>query len=135
MNDIALRLKVLFPDLDFDADCLLVDKGNGPRIARWSRPEPKPTLAELAAVVIPEAALALTARQVRLVLLGLGLGDTQVRAKIALIPDATRRAAALIEWEYATIIHSNHSLVLNIAAGLGLTTEQLRHAFTVGANL
>ena len=90
---------------------------------------------QLEAVVIPEPVLTLTARQVRLVLLALGLGDEQVRAKINLIPDATRRAAALIEWEYATIIHSNHPLVLNIAAALTLTPPQLRHAFLAGAEL
>lgn len=133
--NIAAALKVLFPDIDLDADCLLADEGSGPRIARWSRPEPQPTAEQLAAVVIPDAVLTLTARQVRLWLLAHGIGDAAVRANITAIPDDTQRAAALIEWEYSVAVHSDHPLVVSIGTTLGLSAEQLRAAFTAGALL
>lgn len=132
---LALALRHLFPGIDLDADCLLADDGDGPRIVRWARPEPQPTPAELAAVVIPAPVLTLTARQMRLWLLSAGLGDEAVRARLAAIPDATQRAASLIEWEYSVEIHSNHPLVLSIGAALGLSGAQLRAAFTAGAKL
>jgi hypothetical protein len=135
MTDIAVRLSVLFPGIDLVTDVEIRDDGSGPRIAAWHRPEPKPTPAELAAVVVPPPVLALTARQARLWLLSAGLDDAAIRAQIDAIPDSNQRAAALVEWEYSVTIHSNHPLVLLIASGLGLSDVQLRAAFINGASL
>lgn len=45
-------IKHLFPGIA-NGEFSLQDDGAGPYIARWSRPEPKPTPEQLAAVVIP----------------------------------------------------------------------------------
>ncbi len=49
---IAKAINVLFPGIDFERECLLVDNGAGPRIAKWSRPEKQPTDAEIAAAQV-----------------------------------------------------------------------------------
>jgi len=46
-------LVYLFPDIEFFRDCRLMDDGNGAYISEWHRPEPQPTLAELAAAELP----------------------------------------------------------------------------------
>lgn len=65
----------------------------------------------------------LTMRQFRLGLLGAGLLSS-VEAAIAGLPQP-QRDAALIEWEYATSVRRNHSLVTGLSASLGLTSEQI----------
>jgi hypothetical protein len=42
-------LQNIYPDIEFDpfGDVILQDDGDGPYIARWNRPEPQPTEAEL----------------------------------------------------------------------------------------
>ena len=43
----------LYPGINMDRDCILSDDGSGPRIERWSRPEPQPTEAEIEAAALP----------------------------------------------------------------------------------
>jgi hypothetical protein len=78
----------------------------------------------------------ITARQLRLALLGLGLTGAQVEAKIAAMPgtDAAREAA-LIEWEYATTYQRDHATVVALGAALGLTTAQIDNAWRSAAVL
>ena len=68
----------------------------------------------------------ITARQLRLALLRLGLTGAQVEAQIAAMPgtDADREAA-MIEWEYATSYQRDHQLVVALGAALGLTGAQI----------
>jgi hypothetical protein len=66
-------------------------------------------------------------RQARLALLQAGLLD-QVDAAIT-------DPAARIEWEYATTVERNSSLVQSLASGLGLTEPQLDDLFTLAATL
>ena len=129
--DFAAALAVLFPGIDLLRDVILRDDadGRGVYIAEWNRPEAQPTIEQLAAVLLPEPNLALTARQARLWLLGAGLGDDDVRKKIGAIKDDRQRAAALIEWEYSVEIHLNHPLVQSIGTALRLDAEKLRAAF------
>lgn len=47
---IAETLEYLFPDIDFERECLLEDDGKGPRIVKWLRVEKQPTIKELEAV-------------------------------------------------------------------------------------
>lgn len=54
---LARAINQLFPDIDFELECILVDDGKGPYIAKWARPEKQPTEAEIAAAqVLADAA-------------------------------------------------------------------------------
>jgi hypothetical protein len=95
--------------------------------------------AEFLASLPPPAAPAMpsiTARQLRLALLGLGLTGAQVEAKIAAMPGTpAEREAAMIEWEYATTYQRDHALVGMLGAALGLTTAQIDNAWQGAATI
>ena len=79
---------------------------------------------------------AITARQLRLALLGLGLTGAQVEAQIAAMPGTPAdREAAMIEWEYATTYQRDHPLVVALGAALGLTTAQIDDAWKEAATI
>lgn len=79
---------------------------------------------------------ALSARQLRLALLGLGLTGAAVEAQIAAMPGTpAEREAALIEWEYATEFRRDHPLVVALGAALGLTEAQIDEAWQGAATL
>lgn len=67
----------------------------------------------------------LSARQLRLGLVAAGILPSQVDAAISAIPDATARAIAEIEWEYASQFERNHPLIEQVGGALGLTPEQV----------
>ncbi len=50
--NLAKAIEVLFPSINFERECLLVDNGDGPRIAKWNRPEKQPTKAEIDAAQV-----------------------------------------------------------------------------------
>lgn len=79
---------------------------------------------------LPES---VTARQIRLWLLGRGLLDT-VEALIEQMPPDQRRAAQ-IEWEFATEYRLDHPLLTALAACIGLTGRDLEDAFSEAASL
>ena len=84
----------------------------------------------------PPAMPSITARQLRLALLGLGLTGAQVEAEIATMPGSdTTREAARIEWEYATSYQRDHQLVAMLGAALGLTEAQIDSAWMEAATL
>jgi len=78
----------------------------------------------------------ITARQLRLALLSLGVTGAQVEAAISdmPVPDAEREAAR-IEWEYATSFYRQHPLVAQIGAALGMTEDQVDTAWRNAATL
>ena len=82
-------------------------------------------------VIVPAS---VTPRQARLALLQIGKLDA-VSAALAAIPDPARRTAAQIEWEYATVIERNSSLVQSLAAGLGLAAADVDDLLTLAATL
>lgn len=82
----------------------------------------------------PPPVTSVAMRQARLALLGAGLLG-QVSSAIAAIPDATARAAAEIEWEYATEVRRDSPWVLQLSAALGLNAEQLDALFAHAATL
>ena len=87
---------------------------------------------EIAAIPPPPPPLMpeISARQLRLALLGLGLTGAQVEAQIAAMPGTpTQREAARIEWEYATSYRRDHPLVVMLGAALNLTEEQITNAW------
>ena len=92
--------------------------------AEWVPPPPPP-------VMIPQS---ITMRQARLALLGASLLD-DVDAAIAAIPDPVQRKAAEIEWEYATVIERNSSLVTVLSAQLGLDAATMDNLFLAGGTL
>lgn len=55
--DLAAILSYLFPGVTFgiNGQCLIVTDSSGTNIVRWSRPEPQPTPAEIAAAILPAA--------------------------------------------------------------------------------
>jgi len=54
---LARAINQLFPGIDFESECVIVDDGKGPYIAKWARPEKQPTEAEIAAAqVLADAA-------------------------------------------------------------------------------
>lgn len=71
------------------------------------------------------ALLPLTARQLRLGLLSASILPAQVGAAIAAIPDDQQRAAAEIEWEYASQFERDHPLIEQVGTAFGLTPEQI----------
>ena len=72
----------------------------------------------------------LSARQLRLALLGLGLTGAQVEAKIAAMPGTpAEREATMIEWEYRTTYQRDHPLVVMLGVALGLTEAQTDNAW------
>ena len=70
-----------------------------------------------------------TMRQARLALLSVDK-LAQVNAAIAAIPDATQRAAAEIEWEYAQTVDRGSPFVQMLGAALALDLDAL---FTLAA--
>lgn len=49
---LARAINQLFPGIDFESECIIVDDGKGPYIAKWARPEKQPTEAEIAAAQV-----------------------------------------------------------------------------------
>ena len=76
----------------------------------------------------PPVPASVSMRQGRLALLAAGLLDT-VEAGIASIPDATKRRAAEIDWEYATEIRRQSPLIASLGPALGLTDAQIDGLF------
>lgn len=88
-----------------------------------------------AAPPAPPQPATLTARQLRLQLLALGVTGAQVEAIIAAIPDATEREAARIEWEYSTVYERTHPLIAAVASALRMTDAQIDAAWMQAATL
>lgn len=96
----------------------------------WIAPEPEPEPEE------PQL-IALTARQIRLGLLGAGIPLSSIDTAIAAIPDATERAAAEISWEYATSYARDEPLIAAFASSptLSLTDAQVDAMWLVAQEL
>lgn len=110
--------------------------GSGPYIARWADPRDAPTAAEIeAAWPDVQAAQAraglqpLTPRQVRLVLNQSGLLDS-VEAAVA----AAGREL-VIWWEFSVSYERTNPLVIQMAADLGVSPEQVDAIWAAGAQL
>lgn len=95
---------------------------------------------EIAALPQPEPSRfvmpTITAAQLRLALLGLGMTGAQVEAAIDAMPGTDmQREAARIQWEYATTFPRQHPLVVAIGAALGMTEAQIDAAWLHAATL
>jgi hypothetical protein len=88
--------------------------------SEWASPPP----------AIPEN---VSARQIRLWLIQHGISLAQVEAAIDAIPDQLQRDSVRVEWEYAPYVERSHSMLIPLAAALGLTEEQVDQAFIEAA--
>ena len=70
-----------------------------------------------------------SARQIRLWLVGHGIALNQIEAAISTIEDPTTREVVKIEWEYAPYVERTHPWLVPLAQSLGLTEEQVDQAF------
>jgi hypothetical protein len=80
------------------------------------------------------AKLKCTARQARLALIDAGLLES-VPSAIASIEDATARAKAEVEWEYASHIERLSPWVIQLGGALGLDDDGLDQLFQVASGL
>lgn len=53
MPSLSIGLKHLFPDADFVDQIVVVNDGDGERIAAWNYPAPQPSVEEIEAAVLP----------------------------------------------------------------------------------
>lgn len=90
-------------------------------------PEPAP---EIPAPPLPP----LTARQLRLWLLGQGITRAAVSAALATLPEPEQEAAE-IEWEYSTQYLRDHPLIAQIGAAFGLSAGDIDAAWPEAAAL
>ena len=81
---------------------------------------------------VPET---ISARQIRLWLIGNNISLASVEAVINSIEDVQLRERTLVEWEYAPYIERNHPLLEALASSLGLTNEQIDQGFIDGSQL
>lgn len=70
-----------------------------------------------------------TARQIRLWLLGQGYSLAQIDTTIAAIPDENVRGVVSVEWEYAPYVERSHPWLIPLAWALGLDESQVDQAF------
>jgi hypothetical protein len=79
--------------------------------------------------------VSVSARQIRLWLIGHGISLSTVDAAIASIPDPMQRDMVSVEWEYAPYVERAHPMLIPLAAALGLTAEQVDQAFREAATI
>lgn len=94
-------------------------------------PQPPPAPAPKEPEMLPH----LSARQIRLGLIGLGIDLTLVTAAIADIEDTAARQAAEVEWQYASQFERDHPLIALVSDALGLTAEQVDGAWEAASRL
>lgn len=77
----------------------------------------------------------ITARQVRLFLVGRGISMAAVEAAIDTIPDPQTREKVRVEWEYAPWIERGHAWLGPMAAAIGMDSAAVDDAFRQAATL
>lgn len=124
-------IKHLFPGIA-DGEFLLQDDGAGPYVARWSRPEAKPTPEQIAAVVVPPAVPQVVSKfQAKAALRGAGLLD-QVETMMA---DPAADPLARLAWAEAQEFRRTSPTVAAMAGALGLDDAALDDLFTTAAGI
>ena len=111
-----------------------------PKANEWTPAPPKPAdgatwNGSSWGVPTPSVPESVTARQIRLWLVGHGVSLAAVDAAIDAIPDAAQRDAVRVEWEYAPYIERSHPMIVPLTAALGLTEAAVDQAFREAATL
>ena len=76
-----------------------------------------------------------SARQIRLWLLRQGISLAAVDAAINAIPDQLQRDSVRVEWDYAPYVERTHTMLVPLAAALGLTEARVDQAFVEAAGI
>jgi hypothetical protein len=76
-----------------------------------------------------------SARQIRLWLVGHGVALANVEAAIDAIDDAATRETVRVEWEYAPYVERSHPWLVPLAESLGLDAAAVDQAFREAAAL
>jgi hypothetical protein len=76
----------------------------------------------------------ITARQIRLAMVGAGIGLDQISAMLGQL-DEPMRTIASISWEYASEFYRDDPLLVAMAPMLGLSEEHIDQLFNEGAKL
>jgi hypothetical protein len=84
---------------------------------------------------LPAVPASVTARQIRLWLVGHGVSLAQVDAAIDAIQDPQARESVRVEWEYAPYVERAHPMLIPLAAALGLSETQVDDAFREASGL
>lgn len=116
-----------------------VAAGN-PKAGLWAELPPQPTPSHVwlnGAWVAPaqNTPESVTARQIRLWLIGHGISLASVDAAIDAIPDAATRESVRVEWEYAPWVERSHPMLIPLATALGLSAQDVDAAFVEAAQL
>lgn len=77
----------------------------------------------------------ISARQIRLWLVGHGISLAAVEQAIDGIADQAQRDLVRVEWEYAPYIERSHPMLVPLAAALGLGEAQVDQAFREASTL
>ena len=88
-----------------------------------------------ARVILRDVPQSVTMAQARKALILAGVSIASVDTAIASIPDATQRALAETDWEYAGTVQRDSLLVASLGAALGLTIEGVENLFIQAAAL
>jgi hypothetical protein len=107
-------------------------------VAHWNEDLVAAHAAEVAALAAeyqPPPAPALTPRQLRLMLLQIGMTEGAITTSIEAMPDPAARVAALIEWNWATRYERDHPLVGQLAAALDFEPAELDALWGYAAGL
>lgn len=86
-------------------------------------------------VIVKAVPQSVTMAQARKALILNGVTIAGINAVIGSIPDATQRALAETDWEYAGAVTRNSAMVLSIGAALGLTSDGVDDLFIQAAGL
>lgn len=78
---------------------------------------------------------ALTPRQLRLMMLQIGVSEQDVADHIAGIEDPEERAAAQIEWAWASVYRRDHPLVALLADAMEFNASELNDLWNYAAEL
>lgn len=70
----------------------------------------------------------ITARQIRLALLGAGVSLQMIDSAISQMPEP-QKSYAQITWEYANVFEREHPMIEGLGSQLGLTSEQIDQLF------
>lgn len=134
---LAATISHLFPGISFETECILIDEGSGPYIAKWNRPEPQPSDAELQAAEPAAAAAAaraaiqpVTRRQMLTALHRVGLLAT-IKGAVAASGDVELQIA----FDESQEFQRNNPFLASMAAALGKTDAEIDAVFALAATL